>query len=191
MVARSVWEGRRFEMLFKRSRRAGVGKGVRHSRHLATANGRIKRTGERESFSSSNATPFIVTTYRPSLSQLGAAYPVLIVSTLAAYLCAHVWACNWARARATHTPLYTVTSMEPMRQFFALLYPPVQILLLLSINLTSVNDDLWNASFFTILSYDEISSIVGLITFICRFKKKRNNWITFYYIWLYIYIHVY
>lgn len=50
LVARSVWEGRRFEMLFKRSRRAGVGKGVRHSRHLATANGRIKRTGERELF---------------------------------------------------------------------------------------------------------------------------------------------
>lgn len=88
LVARS----KKDDSLFKRNRRAGVEKGVRHSRHLATANGRIKRTGE--SFSSSNATPFIVTTYRPSLSQLGAAYPVLIVSTLAVYLC----------ARKSHTP---------------------------------------------------------------------------------------
>lgn len=73
---------------------------VRHSPHLATANGGIKRTGE--SFSSSNATPFIVTTYRPSLSQLGAAYPVLIVSTLAVLVRACVRVQPAAHAQASH-----------------------------------------------------------------------------------------
>lgn len=86
-------------VLLKATWWADAGK-VRHSRHLATANGRIKQTGE--SFCYSNATPFIVTTYRPeSLAAWGRVSRANCKYLL--YLCAHVCECNvpqWEQRRA-------------------------------------------------------------------------------------------